>query len=205
MIHDANVATPPLPKPLIMPIHKHAIALCALLVAATLGLACDDGGGATNTDSGDPPPASAARAALPAGLLLTSAPSGATGVADLRKSASDGQRVVVRGVVAGRADPIADNRAILTLLDEAIPTCDRNPADTCETPWDACCEPADVIAANAATVQVVDADGRPIKAGLRGLGNLAPLSRVVVVGTFRPSPDGRAATIDATGIYVEPA
>ena len=121
----------------------------------------------------------------------------------MRAGAQEGQEVVVRGVVAGSAEPLAENRAILTLLDETVKTCDRNPSDSCQTPWDACCEPQETISANAATVQVVDAEGRPLKAGLKGLGNIAPLSRVVIVGTFHPSADGQSAVINATGIHVE--
>ena len=179
---------------------KPALALSTALFAATLGLACDDGQDAPSARTGSATPAP--QASLPAGLLLTSAPGDAQTVADVRKGATDGQQVVVRGVVAGRADPLAENRAILTLLDESVQTCDKNPSDACKTPWDACCEPQDVIAANSAAIQVVDADGRPVKAGLGGLGGLKPLSRVVVVGTYHLSPDGLAATVDAEKIHV---
>ena len=175
--------------------------LTALLAAAVLslaGVACD-GAEETSTRSSTASP----KATLPDGLMLTTAPQEARSVSEVRQ-ASDGEKVVVRGVVAGRVDPIADNRAILTLLDESVSTCDKNPSDSCATPWDACCEPQEVIARNSATVQIVDGEGRPLKASLKGLGTLAPLSRVVVVGTYRPTADGQAAVINATGIFVEP-
>lgn len=142
--------------------------------------------------------------ALPANLLMTNPPAGAKPVSEVRGSAKPGEQVTVRGVVGGRADPIAENRAIITLLDPSVRTCDKVEGDACSSPWDACCEPTDVIAANSATVQVTDAAGNPLKTGLTGVGGLAPLKTVVVTGIYRPSPDGKAAVVDAEGLYVEP-
>jgi hypothetical protein len=147
----------------------------------------------------------AASAALPADLVLPAPPAAApSDVATVRDSVKAGDTVVVRGVVGGRVEPISPNRAIFTLLDSSIETCDKMKDYACDTPWDACCEPADVIAANSLTVQVVDAEGNPLKAGLSGVGNLAPLKQVTVVGTFKPSPDGAAATVNATGLIAAP-
>src|SRR5262245_39878103 len=72
---------------------------------------------------------------LPSSLLLTRAPDGAKDVRAVKASAKDGDTVVVRGVIGGRVDPIASNRAILTILDPSIPTCDKNSGDACKTPW----------------------------------------------------------------------
>ena len=168
----------------------------ALLVAALVGVACDDG------ETTSAPPTVDAAAALPAHLLVETEPEGALDVVAMRGTAKDGERVVVQGVIGGRAEPIAGDRAIFTLMDSSITTCETMEGDTCETPWDACCEPADVIAAGSTAVQVVDAAGRPLDKGLNGVGGLAPLKRVVVIGTYRASPDGKAATIDAERIYV---
>ncbi|HLL88421.1 MAG TPA: hypothetical protein VK324_03885 [Tepidisphaeraceae bacterium] len=177
----------------------------ALTAAGTIG--CDRDERAAVPPPGQPAPATAAPTvaadALPTDLVLASAPAGARGVTDVRESAKPGDRVVVRGVIAGRGEPIAATRAMFTLLDPSVQTCDKSQDDGCKTPWDACCVTGDVIAANVATVQVVDADGRPLKAPLADVGGLAPMKQVTVVGTFRPSPDGKAATIDATGIYSE--
>ena len=185
-----------------MTFHRPARLTLALAAALALtGLACDATEGTADVDAAaQATPA----AALPADLVLSSPPEGATDVAGLRANAAEGERVVVRGVVGGRADPVADNRALFTLLDPSMQTCDKMEGDGCATPWDACCEPADAIAANSATVQVVGDDGRPLRSGLGGVGGLAPLKEVVVVGTYRPSPDGKALAIDATGLYVQP-
>lgn len=169
-----------------------------LLAAALLGLGCDSG--ETTTDSTSA--AGTVGEALPADLVATAAPEGAKNVTAVRAEAQDGQRVVVEGVIGGRAEPISADRAIFTLIDPSVKTCNTLEGDTCATPWDACCEPSDFIAANSAAVQVVGADGRPLRAGLEGVGGLAPLKRVIVVGTYRLSPDGQAATVDAEQIYV---
>lgn len=173
-----------------------------LIVAGVMAFgvaACD-----SETATSDAPAGAQTQAeVLPAGLVLDQAPAGAQDVKSARANATDGQAVVVRGVVAGRADPIAANRAVFTLLDASVPTCDKTEGDTCETPWDACCEPADQIAANSVTVQVVDGEGKPLRTGLAGVGELAPLKHVTVVGTFKPSPDGKSAVVNATGLAVE--
>lgn len=174
-----------------------------LLPLALLALACDDGepAGAAQASAQQ---AEDGSAVLPADLVAEAPPEGATGVSRIRSSAADGDQVVVEGVVGGREEPIGENRAIFTLLDPSVQTCDRNEDDACEAPWDACCEPADVVAANSASVQVVDEAGRPLRTGLIGVGGLAPLKRVIVVGTYHTSPDGQAVTVDASQIYVQP-
>jgi len=177
--------------------HRNAL-LVGLALAAAVVVGCDEPE-ATVSDSLIVEPA----AELPADLVLAEAPDGAGGVAAVRESAEAGETVVVEGVVGGRVDPIAEARAIFTLLDDVVVTCDEmGDDDHCATPWDACCEPQEKISANAATVQVVDAEGRPLRLGLAGVGGLEPLSRVRVVGTFQPSPDGAAAAINATGLHV---
>ena len=77
------------------------------------------------------------------------------------------------------------------------------PDDNCPTPWDMCCEDKKTIAANSVTVQVVGADGRPLKAELKGVSGLKPLSEVTVKGKVQKSPDGKAVTVDATEMYVK--
>jgi hypothetical protein len=122
----------------------------------------------------------------------------------VKKSAKDGQTVTIRGRVAGQVEPLAKNRALMTLLDSSVKTCDTIPGDTCKTPWDACCEPADALAAHSATVQVVGTDGRPIKATLAGVGGIQPLKQVVVSGKAKRAEGADALIVEATQIYVTP-
>lgn len=139
---------------------------------------------------------------LPANLRLADAPKDAKSVAEARAGMKDGERIVIQGLIGGRVDPIAANRAILTLLDTNVPTCDKSPMDTCKTPWDACCEPTDVIAKNAISIQVVNAQGQPLQISLSTLEGIKPLARLTVTGTAKVTPDG-AMLVNAEGIYIQ--
>jgi hypothetical protein len=162
--------------------------LAALLLAVA---ACNNN--TVSTPAADP---------LPTGLKLSAAPAEAPQpVGALRGSAKDGQRIVVTGKIAGRKDPIGENRAILTLLDTGIKTCDQEEGDACKTPWDACCEPSENLAKHSVAVQVADASGNPLKASLTGVEGVKPLATVIVSGTSRVSADGNV-TVDADGIYI---
>jgi len=147
-------------------------------------------------------PAGDNASAFPSTLFVPTAPADAKEVRAIRASGKDGQTVVVKGVVAGRAEPVAANRAILTLLDSSIQTCDKMPGDQCATPWDACCEPADELAEASLAVQVVDGEGKPLKATLKDVHGIQPMAKLTVTGTLHVSPDGKAYTVNATGITV---
>lgn len=175
--------------------------LCAAVISVSALAGCDEQKPATTAAPTTPSPAEAT-ASLPANLRLAAAPADAKGVAETKTAAKDGQRVTIRGIVAGRAEPIAANRAILTLLDSSIKTCDANPSDSCKTPWDACCEPADVLAKNSVTVQVVDKDGRPLKTALTALDGVKPLAKLTVTGVATQSSDG-VTIVNADGIFVQ--
>jgi hypothetical protein len=151
---------------------------------------------ATATASGGAP--------LPAGLVVTEAPAGALDVTVAKQAAKDGDAIVIRGKIGGGEQPIAKNRAIMTVLDASVTTCDTMPADSCKTPWDACCEPAEKIAANSATVQVVDANGRPLAASLESIAGLKPLSKVTVSGVAKRAAGSDALIVEAKQIHVEP-
>lgn len=147
--------------------------------------------------------ASTSTEALPAGLFATSAPDGAVDILAARQDAKDGDAVVVKGVIAGAMEPIAANRAIMTVADATLATCDKTPGDGCKTPWDACCEPPDQVAAKSVSVQVLGADGRPMKTTLGGATGLAPLKHVVIAGTMRVPQGGGTPVIEAKQIYLQ--
>jgi len=136
--------------------------------------------------------------------LLASAPHGAVGVTDAKTSATEGERIVLRGRVGGRKQPLTDGSAVFTVMDLAIPHCGDNPNDACRTPWDYCCETPDTITANSATIQVLGADGQPIQESPAAQG-VAPLDEIIVVGTVAPRPSENVLTVRATGIYRVPA
>jgi hypothetical protein len=140
---------------------------------------------------------------VPATLILPAAPDGAQDLAVVKQSAQPGDRVVIRGVIGGRAQPFADNRAVFMLIDSSVATCDRIAGDGCKTPWDACCEDPDLIKQKSATVQVVDDKGQPLKAGLSGVGGISPNRSIIVEGTVREGSDAQNLIIDAQGIHVQ--
>jgi len=147
-------------------------------------------------------PQAAESGGLPADLIATSAMPGALDVAKARELAKDGEPIVVKGRVGGQKAPLAPNRAIATLADLSLPTCDKSPMATCETPWDYCCDPSEKVAANTLTVQVVGPDGTPIKAGLSGFGGIAPMKELVVSGIARRASGSNSLLVQANRIYV---
>ena len=80
---------------------------------------------------------------------------------------------------------------------------DKGP-DHCATPWDYCCEPKESLKVNIASVQVVDAGGKVMKADLKGQGGLDPLRRVVIEGKVASESSKESLVINATGVFVEP-
>jgi len=132
---------------------------------------------------------------------LTSEPAGARGVAAARKEAQAGQAVVVVGRIGGDARPWVEGRAAFVIADTALKPCNERAGDTCETPWDYCCD-LDVLKDSKAMVQVVDAHGQPIAQDARRLLGVKELQTVVVRGTARRDDAGNL-TIDATGLYVK--
>ncbi|HLX63389.1 MAG TPA: hypothetical protein VKX17_19115 [Planctomycetota bacterium] len=149
----------------------------------------------------------AARAAdkLPENLFIKESPTKASDVGELKKSAKEGDEIVLRGQVGGQAKDVFNaSRASMMVADMKLTPCNKKPGDTCETPWDFCCVANDEKAANIAIVQVVDEKGKLIKSTLKGANGLDHLSVVVVKGKVAKK-DGVNLIVNATGIYVEAA
>src|SRR5688572_29285562 len=103
-------------------------------VGAFTVVGCDD----TTSDKSSPASpaganssAAAASEALPPDLVLADAPSGAKDVADVRKTAKDGDAVVVRGRVGGREQPFTEGRASFVLMDANVKSCAEMEGDAC--------------------------------------------------------------------------
>jgi hypothetical protein len=168
--------------------------LAMMLIAVCLAACGDSGTGAKPV---------AQSVSLPADLFAAVAPADAKSVKELRKDAKEGDQVVLTGRIAGRKDPFGADRAIVMVADRSLPTCDEgSPMDQCKTPWDFCCDEPKLVAANVATVQVVDASGKTLKAKLEGAGNLKPMAEVVVKGKVSKK-DETTFVIDATSIFVK--
>lgn len=141
------------------------------------------------------------KAVLPAGLFLTAAPEKGQFVADVKKDAKKGETVQVRGKIGGSMHPFVGGRAVFTIVGNGIRDCSAKDDDHCKTPWDYCCDTRKDIAAQSATIQVVDAAGKPIKLDMKGVQGLKELSDVTVVGTAVVA-DGKSLVVQATGVYI---
>lgn len=142
---------------------------------------------------------------IPASVFVTEAPKDAKDVAALKKSAKKGDTIVVRAKIGGRAEPFAKNRAVFTVADRALKSCDENPGDACPRPWDYCCESAESKKANLATIQFTGTDGKPLKVGAQSTGGLEPLALIVVEGVVSEIDEKGTFVIDAKKVFVEPA
>jgi hypothetical protein len=136
---------------------------------------------------------------LPPGLFVDKAPAGELPLAEAKKSAKAGETIVLRGLVRGVTTAFIPNRAIVQLADEAVPKCPMNP----DRPWDLHCETPESMAKNTATVQIVGADGKPLKRGLQGVNGLEHMAPVVVKGTVVSADEKGNLLITATEIFVE--
>jgi len=173
-------------------------AVLSLAVVVVLTAGCN------NEDHAAAPVSAASAVSLPAGLVATEAPAGGKDVTALKASAKDGEAVVVNGWVGGAEDPIAKNRAIMTVADAGLPNCKATPMDTCATPWDSCCEPVETRTAKTVTVQVVDDKGKPLAANLESVAGLKPLSKVTVAGIARRPAGSDVLVVEAKQIHVTP-
>ena len=142
-------------------------------------------------------------AELPAGVLLTEAPKGAAAVTDLKKTAKEGDEVVLRVVIGGRVKPFVEKRAVMTVVDASFENACTKPDDACPTKWDYCCASPEALQANSATLQIVDDKGQPLAIDLNGVAKLKPLSVIVVKGKVGPRPDPGTLLVSAASLFVE--
>jgi hypothetical protein len=174
-----------------------------LLMGALTG--CEQQSTTQPTNSDAPKPAEQAKTdELPAELFASDDPGEARGVGELKADESATGEVVVRGRIGGRVDPFLDDAAVFFLADTSMKTCDELHEDGCPTPWDYCCEPKDSLMAKLATVQVLGADGKPLKVDIKGTHGLDPATFVKIVGDVMERPNTSMLVINARRIYVEP-
>ena len=95
--------------------------------------------GCTRTDPAPKnTPAPIASEAAKGKHLLASEPAGVKGVIDVRKSAKDGDEVVVVGRIGGSKEPFTKGRVSFTIVDPSFVPCNEKGDDDSETPWDFC-------------------------------------------------------------------
>lgn len=169
-----------------------SIALC-LVIAMIAG--CDQG------ESGDGEATTKTAAKLPDGVLLAAAPEAPVQpVSVLKETAKPGDSVTVKVVIGGRAEPIVSKRAVMSVVDVRQSNRCYLEDDHCPTPWDYCCDSAD-IPPHQATVQIVDAQGKPLALDLTTAG-LKPGQVLLVQGVVGPRSDSGTLIINATGLFI---
>src|SRR5687767_4576290 len=109
--------------------------------------------------------------------VLANPPAGqAQAIHTVRTTSKPGDEITISGKIMGADSPFVAGRAAFILGDpELLTPCNEMPGDTCETPWDVCCETSDEKKQGTATIQVVGSDGRVLKENLEGTGGLAKL------------------------------
>jgi hypothetical protein len=177
------------------------------LLALSLSIVLIFTGACRKSDSGDKEEPKARAPAAPAlddKYFLREAPQDAKDVKGAKSSVKVGDKVVIVGRIGGSEAPFVPGRAIFTLVDKSLKTCDEgSDMESCKTPWDYCCDPREVITAHSAVVQVVGAQGQPLKTELNGVHGLKPKATVTVVGTVAKA-EGQNVVVNATGLYVQP-
>lgn len=170
----------------------HSLSLLPLLWIAS----------ACSQDKPAPGASGPVRPAIPDTVWSSTALAEAKPVAEVRKAAKDGSAVTI----TGRVKDFVASRAVFTLIDNSLKSCAENEGENCPTPWDYCCIESDVIAANTVTVELRDADGRPLKtgaAGFKGYHDLDHLEYVSVSGTAHRDAQGNV-TIAMTKLAKAP-
>jgi hypothetical protein len=169
-----------------------SFAVASALAAVALVVGCNqEKNGATEAAGPDP-----------AGqkLLLAEEPAGAKGVLDVRKTAKDGDEIVIVGRIGGDKNPWIEGKAAFLIVEPSFKTCSEREGDNCPTPWDYCCDPPDELAKGLATIKFVDEQGKTIGADARKLLGLRELNTVVVKGKAKRDRDGNLIVL-ATGLY----
>jgi hypothetical protein len=181
---------------------KNTLAIGAIVLATALSpIGCGAGKNETaNLRPGEKASAEPS-ASLPEGLFLREAPESPTDVGEALKTAQEGDSIAIRGRIGGVKEPFTKNRAIFVLCDNKLQACSEHHMDGCPTPWDMCC--AQDRLDNLASIQISDADGRPLKFELKGRDEFRPLNVLVIKGRVGPRPDPKTLLIHADGIFVE--
>ena len=179
---------------------KNAVVIVALAAA---GMISGCGGESNATKPADAKSAPAAAATLPAGLFVEEDLPAGRSVGELKADANATGEVVVHGRIGGRVEPFVNGAAVFLLADANMATCNESHEEACPTPWDYCCEPRDSLMGNVATIQIVDANGKPLRLDLAGQHGLSPLAELTIVGDVAQR-DGGALVINARKIHVKP-
>jgi hypothetical protein len=135
--------------------------------------------------------------------MITEPPANAVAVGHAKQTATEGEIVVVHGILGGRKDPISKDTAMFVLVDPEVDNPCTIGDEHCPTPWDYCCTPKEQLTEGMATVLLVGENGAPLSIDLQQYG-LKPLDRITVTGTVGPRPAPQVLTIQASSLYKVP-
>ena len=178
---------------------KHIVTIVAIIVFS-FTVACDK----PAPTAANPVAQSAGSTALPANLLVTEQPTGAIGVIEARTTAKTGDRVAVIGRIGGSRAPFVSSRAIFTIVDQSMKSClETDEEEHCPRPWDYCCEDKKELAKSMASIEISDANGKPLALALESEGTFKPLMLIAVEGTLQ-STEGGSFVVRAEHVYKIP-
>ncbi len=150
----------------------------------------------------DVTPATQAASPLDA-FLVSEAPPGMVQISEVFADPTPGKEVVLAGEVMGRMEPFVEGRAIVVLGDPTkLTPCNRIPGDECPTPWDICCDDAEVIKKSTSTIQFLGPDGKVIKSSLKGFHGIKELSYLTVKGRIAEGSNAENLLINAEAVFV---
>ncbi len=132
-------------------------------------------------------------------LVKPELPANAVEITSAMKSAKVGETITVRGNVAMSKDAFVENRSMFTLVDESTRKGCCPPSDT--LPDTAC----DIPAEARATVQIIGANGKPLRAGLNGEHGLKPGAEVFVTGKVETANGTDALVLTVVSMHVPKA
>ncbi|QDT52772.1 hypothetical protein Pan44_07840 [Caulifigura coniformis] len=136
-------------------------------------------------------------------LILAAMPEQHQTVVQAREKVKDGDEVAVLGRIGGSTDPWVKGRAAFQIVDPTLVPCNEIEGDSCETPWDYCCD-TDRLPKSMATVKFVDESGKTLETDARKLLGVKELMSVVVKGKAQRDEAGNL-TVLASSVYVHPA
>ena len=134
-------------------------------------------------------------------FVLVEAPADPLNVIAARESIKNDEEVVLFGQIGGSHEPWVEGRAMFTVVDDSLKSCNEIPGDSCPTPWDYCCETPKLKGATA-LVKAVDETGEAVKTGAQELLGVRELTSVIVKGKAQRDDAGNL-TVLATGVYVK--
>jgi hypothetical protein len=174
-----------------------------ILALACLFVSCKEKSAPATSAATTSAPAAAPGAEVTA--VLAAAPAGdAQAIHVVRTTAKPGDEITLSGRIMGNSKPFVEGRSAFILGDPDVLTpCNEIPGDSCETPWDCCCDSKEDKKIGIASIQITGPDGRVLKDGLEGVGGLVKLATVTVTGKVAEGSSADSLVVNATAIQVK--